>query len=86
MLFKILAPIVGGAVVFVIIILHNAWGDGRYVSHSQATEREIQRIDVQLTVSDQEIAFSDGPEKEKFKGIRKIYEREKQRLQRELPE
>jgi len=85
---KIINSLIGLAttgVVFVILILHNAWGDDRYHLKTEAIRTEISRLDTQLTVIDQEILFAETErEKEKFKAIRAIYEREKEALQGKL--
>jgi len=85
---KIINSAIGCAstgIVFVILILHNAWGDDRYHLKTEAIRSEISRIDTQLTVIDQEILFAETErQKEKFKAIRSIYEREKEALREKL--
>ena len=71
--------------VFIILLLHNAWGDERYVLRAEAIRQEIARIDTQITVIDQEIIFAEGErEKAKFEAIKSIYEREKEALREKL--
>ena len=73
--------------VFVVLLLHNAWGDSRYQLKDEAVRSEISRLDTQLTVIDQEIIFAESErEKEKFEAIKAIYEREKQALRDKLKE
>ena len=72
-------------VVFVVLLLHNAWGDGRYELKEEARVKEITRIDTQLAIKDTEILFAaNDAEKEKLKAIKAIYERQKEAL-REKP-
>ncbi len=73
--------------VFVILLLHNTWGDDRYQLKDDAVRSEISRLDTQLTVIDQEILFAESKlQKEKFKAIKAIYEREKETLREKLKE
>jgi len=67
--------------VFIVLIMHNAWGDSRYVLKEEARIKEIARIDVQLSIKDTEILFADTPaEKEKLAAIKAIYQRQKEAL------
>jgi len=67
--------------VFIVLLLHNAWGDDRYVLKEEARIKEIARIDVQLSIKDTEILFADTPaEKEKLAAIKAIYQRQKEAL------
>ena len=79
--------IIGGSAIFVILLLHNAWGDNRYELKADAIRQEIARIDTELTVLDQEIIFAESDkQKAKFVAIRAIYEREKETLREKLQE
>ena len=74
-----------GIVVFVILLLHNAWGDERYELKADALLKQIHRIDTVLTLIDQEILFSESDkQKAKFIAIKAIYEREKEVLTRKI--
>lgn len=74
----------GAITVFIILLLHNAWGDDRYELKDDAIRKEIRRLDTQLTVVDQEIIFAESDrQKAKFEAIKAIYEREKQALRDE---
>ena len=71
--------------VFIVLLLHNAWGDERYILRAESIRQEISRIDTQITVIDQEILFAeDEREKAKFEAIRSIYQREKEALREKL--
>lgn len=71
--------------VWIILIMHNTWGDERYVQKPDAIRQEISRIDTELTVIDQEILFAETDrQKAKFIAIRAIFEREKEALARQL--
>ncbi len=68
-------------VVFVVLLLHNAWGDSRYVLKEEARIKEIVRIDTQLAIKDTEILFAESvAEKEKLMAIKAIYQRQKEAL------
>jgi len=68
-------------VVFVVLLLHNAWGDSRYELKESARIKEIARIDTQLAIKDTEILFAESAaEKEKLKAIKAIYQRQKEAL------
>jgi len=72
-------------IVFVVVLLHEAWGDGRYELKEEARVKEIARIDTQLAIKDTEILFADNDaEKAKLRAIKEIYERQKEAL-REKP-
>ena len=74
-----------GIVVFIILLLHNAWGDERYELKAEAIQKQIHRIDTELTIIDQEILFAESDkQKAKFIAIRAIYEREKESLTRKI--
>ena len=76
---------VGAGILFVILLLHNAWGDDRYQLREEAIRSEIARLDTELTVIDQEILFADNErEKQKFQAIKSIYQREKEALREKL--
>lgn len=80
-----ITTVVGMFGVSVILILHNTWGDERYVQKPDAIRQEISRIDTELTVLDQEIIFAETARaKQKFEAIKAIYEREKEALAREI--
>jgi low affinity Fe/Cu permease len=73
--------------VFIVLLLHNAWGDDRYELRSEAIEKEIRRIDTQLTIDDQEILFAESDkQKAKFIAIKAIHQREKEALREKLKE
>ena len=77
--------IIGGSAIFVILLLHNAWGDNRYELKADAIRQEIARIDTELTVIDQEIIFAESDQqKAKFVAIKAIYQREKEALREKL--
>lgn len=70
---------------FVILLLHNAWGDDRYELKKQAIRTEIARIDTELTLLDQEIIFAENDrEKQKFQAFKSVYERTKEALREKL--
>jgi len=72
-------------VVFVVLLLHNAWGDGRYELKADAILKEIHRLDTELTVIDQEIIFAESDkQKAKFIAIKAVYQREKEAWARKL--
>ena len=74
-----------GIVVFIILLLHNAWGDERYELKAEAIEKQIHRIDTEMTIIDQEILFAESDkQKAKFIAIKAIYEREKETLTRKI--
>jgi len=76
---------VGAAVIFVILLAHNSWGDDRYVLKEEAIREQIARIDIDLTIVDQEILYAETDKsKAKFKSIKAIYERQKSALVIEL--
>lgn len=76
---------VASVAVFVVLLLHNAWGDERYELKHDAIRKEIRRIDTQLAIKDTEILFSESDrEKEKLKAIKAVYERDKDALKAEL--
>lgn len=75
----------GAGILFVILLLHNAWGDDRYQLREEAIRSEIARLDTELTVIDQEILFADNDrQKQKFHAIKSIYQREKEALREKL--
>lgn len=75
----------GAGILFVVLLLHNAWGDGRYQLREEAVRSEIARLDTELTVIDQEILFADNErEKQKFQAIKSIYQRQKETLREKL--
>ncbi len=77
----------GAITVFIILLLHNAWGDGRYELKDEAIRTEIARLDTALTVIDQEILFAESDrQKAKFIAIKAIYQREKEALREKLQE
>lgn len=79
--------VIGAFGVFVILLLHTAWGDNRYELKDEAIRKEIRRIDTQLTIKDTEILFAQNDnEKAKLIAIRAIYERDKEALQALLAE
>ena len=70
--------------VFIVLLLHNAWGDDRYVLQEDARIQAIAELDAQLAIKDTEILFAEGArEKEKLKAIKAIYERRKEALREE---
>ncbi len=80
-IFRTFISSLGAIVVFVILLLHNAWGDDRYVLRDEARIEEIARIDTQLAIKDTEILFAESDaEKEKLRAIKEIYERQKEAL------
>lgn len=80
----IINGIIGGLGVItisIILLLHNAWGDERYVLREEARIERIVELDAQLAIKDTEILFAETPrEKEKLRAIRAIYERQKEAL------
>ncbi len=73
--------------IMVILVLHNAWGDDRYVLKADAIKKEIKVIDRELGLLDQEILFSETErEKAKFIAMKAIYERDKEALREDLKE
>jgi len=67
--------------VFVILLLHTAWGDERYVLKEEDRLDKIAFIDTQLLIKDQEIIFAESAvEKEKLRAIKAIYQRQKEAL------
>lgn len=85
---KIVNSLVGLATtgaVFVVLLLHNAWGDDRYQLKEEAIRTEISRLDTQLTIIDQEILFAETErQKQKFESMKAIFEREKEALREKL--
>ncbi len=74
-------------IVFIVLLLHNAWGDDRYVLKEDARIEKIVSIDTQLAIKDTEILFAkDDAEKEKLKAIKAIYERQKEALKEKSKE
>lgn len=74
-----------GVAVFIILLLHNAWGDERYELKEEAIQKQIHRIDTELTIIDQEIIFAESDkQKAKFIAIKAIYQREKESLTRKI--
>lgn len=70
---------------FIVLLLHNAWGDERYELKDDAIRAKISRLDTELTVMDQEILFAESQkQKEKFIAIKAIYVREKEALREKL--
>ena len=73
--------------IFMSIFLHNAWGDNRYVRTKEDIRQQISRIDMQLTVIDQEIIFAESErQKAKFIAIKALWQREKEVFEREFLE
>ncbi len=67
------------------IYLHNAWGDDRYVQHSQALLAEIKQINLQVADINIEIAFADTLKvKAKWEAKRRNHENRKQEIETEL--
>ena len=74
-------------VVFVVLLLHNAWGDERYVLRDENRIDKIAFIDTQLAIKDTEILFAkDDAEKEKLRAIKAIYKRQKEALKENTKE
>ena len=70
--------------VFIVLLMHNSWGDDRYVLKEDARIQAIAELDAQLAIKDTEILFAeDEREKEKLKAIKAIYERRKEALREE---
>ena len=85
MIVRTIATSFGAIAVFIVLLLHNAWGDDRYELRAEAIEKEIRRLDTQLTIDDQEILFSESEkQKAKFVAIKAIHEREKEALREKL--
>ena len=84
----IVRTIVGGISIFtvsIVLLLHNAWGDERYELKADAIEKQIHRLDTQITVYATEILFAESEkEKEKFMAIKAIFEREKRAYEIQL--
>lgn len=77
---------IGAFLVLVILLLHDAWGDERYVLKEDDRTDKIAFIDTQLAIKDTEILFAENEKKkEELRAIKAIYERQKQAL-RENPE
>ena len=69
----------------IILVLHNTWGDGRYVQKEAALTEQIARIDIELTIIDQRILYAESERQKKmFESIRDIYAREKEGRREEL--
>ena len=61
--------------------MHNAYADARYVSHPEAIRAEIRQLDNALFEADQEISFAVTiEEKAKFIARHAHYDRQKQAL------
>ena len=74
-------------VVFVVLLLHNAWGDERYVMKDEHRLDKIASIDTQLAIKDTEILFAkNDDEKEKLRAIKAIYQRQKEALKEHTKE
>jgi len=67
--------------VFIVLLLHNAWGDDRYVLKEENRLERIAFIDTQLLINDQETIFAESAVvKEKLRAIKAIYQRQKEAL------
>lgn len=76
---------VGATAIFVILLLHNAWGDERYVLKEEALIEQIARIDTQLSIYEIEILFAESPkEKQKFEAIKLELLKDKAERERKL--
>ena len=81
MIIRTVATSFSAIVVFIVLLLHNAWGDDRYVLQEDARIQAIAALDAQLAIKDTEILFAeDEREKEKLRAIKAIYQREKEAL------
>ena len=75
----------GAGLLFIILLLHNAWGDNRYQRTEKAVLSQISSIDMQLSVIGIEILFAEtNQDKEKFEAMKAIFDRKKVALQQEL--
>jgi len=82
---RTISTIISGSLIFIIVVLHNAWGDDRYELKDEAIRKEIIRLDTALIVTDQEILFAESErQKAKFIAIKAIYERQKEALREKL--
>ena len=83
---RTVAGSISAITVFIVLLLHNAWGDDRYVLQEDARIQAIAELDAQLAIKDTEILFADDArEKEKLRAIKAIYQRRKEAL-KEKPE
>ena len=83
--FGSLVGVVVSAIIYAILLFHNAWGDSRYELKQDAIIKDISRIDTQLTIVDQEIIFAESDKQEaKFIAIKAIYTRKKEALNTKL--
>ena len=73
--------------IFMYILLHNAWGDDRYEKLGDAIRSEIQQIDNKLFDIGQEVIFATtDQEKLKWTASKEYYERLREAFQEELEE
>ena len=74
-------------VVFVVLLLHNAWGDERYVLKGDALTQAVAEIDLQIDIQETEILFAE-PErvKEKHRAIKAKLKRAKEALKEKAKE
>ena len=73
--------------IFMSILLHNAWGDDRYEKLGDAIRSEIQQIDNKLFDIGQEVIFATTDlENRKWLASKEYYQNLKEALQEELEE
>lgn len=73
------------ALIYFILISHEAWGDDRYVLKEEAVREQISRLDTDIGIADVEILHAvDDNEKAKFIAIKAIFVREKEALRDKL--
>ena len=73
------------ALIYFILISHEAWGDSRYVLKEEAVREQIARLDTDIGIADVEILHAvDENEKAKFLAIKAIFVREKEALRDKL--
>ena len=83
--FGSVAGVIVSAIIYAVLLFHNAWGDERYELKQDAVIKEISNIDTQLAIKDTEIIFAESDkEKEKLQAIKAVYERKKQALSAKL--
>lgn len=75
------ASVIVPGIIFGTVLLHEVWGDERYVLKEEDRIAKIAEYDDQIAIKDTEILFAeDEREKEKLETIKRIYERRKEAL------
>ena len=71
----------GAVLVFVIVLMHEAWGDDRYVLKGEALTQAVAEYDLQIDIQETEILFAESERvKEKHQAIKSKLKRAKEAL------